>query len=32
VSEIKEGDEVLVWLGKKARHFGMEVDEFIIEK
>ncbi|RLI75508.1 3-dehydroquinate synthase II [Archaeoglobales archaeon] len=32
VSEIKEGDEVLVWLGKKARHFGMEIDEFIIEK
>lgn len=32
VSEIKEGDEVLVWLGKKARHFGMEIDEYIIEK
>ncbi|RLI79656.1 3-dehydroquinate synthase II [Archaeoglobales archaeon] len=32
VAKLKEGDEVLVWVGKKARHFGMEVDEFIIEK
>jgi 3-dehydroquinate synthase II len=32
VSELKEGDEVLVWTGKKARHFGVEVDEFIVEK
>ncbi|WP_456468726.1 3-dehydroquinate synthase II, partial [Archaeoglobus sp.] len=22
VSELKEGDDVLVWIGKKARHFG----------
>ncbi len=32
VSELKVGDEVLVWLGTKSRHFGMEVEEFIIEK
>uniref|UniRef100_A0A7C3MBB9 3-dehydroquinate synthase n=1 Tax=Archaeoglobus fulgidus TaxID=2234 RepID=A0A7C3MBB9_ARCFL len=32
VAELKAGDEVLVWLGKKARHFGIEVDEFIVER
>ena len=32
VSELKEGDDVLVWIGKKARHFGVEVDEFIVER
>ncbi|MEM0350610.1 MAG: 3-dehydroquinate synthase II [Archaeoglobaceae archaeon] len=32
VSELKEGDEVLVWIGEKARHFGVSVDEFIVEK
>jgi 3-dehydroquinate synthase II len=32
VSELKEGDEVLVWIGTKSRHFGVEVEEFIIEK
>ncbi len=32
VSELKEGDEVLVWIGEKARHFGVEVEEFIIER
>ncbi len=32
VSQLKEGDEVLLWLGKKARHFGVEVDEFIVER
>lgn len=32
VSELKAGDEVLVWIGEKARHFGVEVDEFIVEK
>ncbi len=32
VSELKEGDEVLVWIGEKARHFGIKVDEFIIER
>ncbi len=32
VAELKPGDEILVWLGKKARHFGVEVDEFIVER
>ncbi|WP_202319733.1 3-dehydroquinate synthase II [Archaeoglobus neptunius] len=32
VSEIRPGDEVLVWLGRGARHFGVEVDEFILER
>ncbi len=32
VSELKTGDEVLVWIGEKARHFGVGVDEFIIER
>ncbi len=32
VSELREGDEILVWVGDKARHFGVEVEEFIIER
>ncbi len=32
VSELKPGDEVLVWIGEKARHFGVGVEEFIIER
>jgi 3-dehydroquinate synthase II len=32
ISSLKEGDSVLVWVGEKARHFGTEVEEFIIEK
>lgn len=32
VSSLKKGDRVLVWVGEKARHFGTEVKEFIIEK
>ena len=31
VSELKEGDEVLVWMGKKARHLGIEIEEFVKE-
>ncbi|HID42487.1 MAG TPA: 3-dehydroquinate synthase II [Archaeoglobaceae archaeon] len=32
VSSLKKGDKVLVWIGEEARHFGTEVEEFIIEK
>ncbi|TDA28259.1 MAG: 3-dehydroquinate synthase II [Archaeoglobi archaeon] len=32
VSELKAGDDVLVWVGEKARHFGVKVDEFVVEK
>lgn len=32
VTELKEGDEVLVHLAGNARHFGMAVEETIIEK
>jgi 3-dehydroquinate synthase II len=33
VTDIKVGDEVLVHLTEsKARHFGGEVDEFILER
>ncbi|MEM2086409.1 MAG: 3-dehydroquinate synthase II [Archaeoglobaceae archaeon] len=32
VSELKVGDEVLVWVGEKARHFGVKVEEFVVEK
>ncbi|MEM4156578.1 MAG: 3-dehydroquinate synthase II [Archaeoglobaceae archaeon] len=32
VSELKAGDEVLVWVGEKARHFGVKVEEFVVEK
>jgi 3-dehydroquinate synthase II len=31
VSKLKEGDEVLIHRKEKARHFGMEVEESIIE-
>lgn len=31
VAELKEGDEVLAYLGDKARHFGVAVEESIIE-
>ncbi len=31
VAELKEGDEILVYLGEKARHFGIAVEESIIE-
>ncbi len=32
VSELKKGDEILVYIGKKARHFGVAVEESIIEE
>jgi len=32
IANLKEGDEVLVWIGEKARHFGVGIDEFIIER
>jgi len=32
VSELKAGDEVLVWIGEKGRHFGVKVNEFVVEK
>jgi len=32
VAELKEGDEVLVHLSSEARHFGISIDETIIEK
>jgi 3-dehydroquinate synthase II len=32
VSELKEGDKVMVYLDKGARHFGMSIEESIIEK
>ncbi|MCS7129822.1 MAG: 3-dehydroquinate synthase II [Archaeoglobaceae archaeon] len=32
VSELKIGDEILVWVGEKARHFGVRIEEFVIEK
>jgi len=32
VAELKAGDEVLVWIGEKARHFGVGVEEFIVER
>ncbi len=31
VTELREGDEILVYLGEKARHFGIAVEESIIE-
>ncbi len=31
VSELKKGDEVLVYIGERARHFGIAVEESIIE-
>ncbi|MEM4497011.1 MAG: 3-dehydroquinate synthase II [Archaeoglobaceae archaeon] len=32
VSQLKAGDEVLVWIGDKARHFGVSIDEFVVER
>ncbi len=32
VTRLKEGDEILVHLSKAARHFGIDIEEFIIEK
>lgn len=34
ITDIKEGDEVLVYIpsGPRGRHFGMAVNEFVIEK
>lgn len=32
VTELKEGDEVLVYYESSARHFGIKIDETIIEK
>lgn len=32
VSELKEGDKVLVHVEEAARHFGMAIKEAIIEK
>jgi 3-dehydroquinate synthase II len=32
VAELKVGDRVMVYLDKSARHFGMAIDETIIEK
>ena len=32
MAEIKEGDEVLAYLGKGGRHFGVSIDETIIER
>ncbi|MGZ7108866.1 MAG: 3-dehydroquinate synthase II [Methanobacterium sp.] len=32
VSDIKVGDKVMVYLDKSARHFGMSIEESIIEK
>ena len=33
ITELKEGDEILANISKsKGRHFGMEVDEYIMEK
>ncbi len=32
VADLKVGDEVLVWIGQKARHFGVGIEEFIIER
>jgi 3-dehydroquinate synthase II len=32
VVELKEGSEVLVWLGEAGRHFGVKISETIVEK
>ena len=32
VAELKVGDKVMVYLDKSARHFGMAIEETIIEK
>jgi 3-dehydroquinate synthase II len=32
IVDLKVGDSVLMWIGSKGRHFGMSVDESIVEK
>lgn len=32
VSQLKAGDEILVWVGSKARHFGVSIEEFVVER
>ena len=32
IVELNKGDSVLMWVDSKGRHFGMKVDESIIEK
>ncbi len=32
VARIKEGDEILIYVKESARHFGVEIEETIIEK
>jgi len=32
VTELKAGDEVLVHLEEAARHFGMKIEESIVER
>lgn len=32
IVNLKEGDSILMWAGDKGRHFGMKVDESIVEK
>jgi 3-dehydroquinate synthase II len=32
IGDLSEGDEVLLWVDDSARHFGMKVDETIIER
>jgi 3-dehydroquinate synthase II len=32
VAELKVGDKVMIYLDPKARHFGMAIEETIIEK
>ena len=32
VSEMKKGDKIKVYVEDKARHFGMSIDENIVEK
>lgn len=32
VTSLKIGDEALCWIGVKGRHFGVSVDEFVIER
>jgi 3-dehydroquinate synthase II len=32
IAKLKVGDEVLVYTPRKARHFGMEIEESIIER
>jgi 3-dehydroquinate synthase II len=32
IVDLNEGDSILMWVGDKGRHFGMKVDESIVEK